>query len=120
MTTKNIQNEIVKRDYFKFLEHADGKSGASIRQIDKSIRRFEEFTKFADFKAFNQKQAMAYKATLQNRELAKASILSEVNKLKRFLKWLSGRPGYKDPQKGIRCVALVSPHPDRSRGFRSY
>lgn len=95
MTEKNTQNEIVKREYFKFLKHADGKSEPTIRMVEKSILRFEAFTRFADFKTFNQQQAIAYKEMLGAKNLAIATILSEVNKLKRFLKWLSHRPGYK-------------------------
>ena len=95
MSQKNIENENAKRNYFKFLKHADGKSEMTIRMIDKSIRRFEIFTKFANFKTFNQKLAIAYKADLASSNLAKASVLSEVNKLKRFLKWLSRQAGYK-------------------------
>lgn len=95
MTDKNIENEHAKRSYFKFLKHADGKSETTVRMIEKSIRRFEVFTGFAGFKTFNQKQAIAYKADLAGGNLSKASILSEVNKLKRFLKWLSRQAGYK-------------------------
>ena len=95
MTKKNAKNERVKKDYFLFLEHADRKSEATIRTHEKSILRFEKFTKFACFKTFNQKQAISYKSHLAQLELAKATILSEVNRLKRFLKWLSRQPGFK-------------------------
>ena len=95
MTQKNTKNEFAKKDYFQFLKHADGKSDASIRMVEKSILRFEMFTKYASFKTFNQKQAIAYKTSLAERELAKATILSDISKLKRFLKWLSRQAGYK-------------------------
>lgn len=95
MTKKNTQNEFVMKDYFCFLKHADGKSEASIRLVERSIRRFEQFTKSSNFKLFNQKQAINYKSSLLEQGLAKATILSEVNKLKRFLNWLSRQAGYK-------------------------
>lgn len=95
MTKKNHQNEIVKREYRKFLKHADRKADSTIRMCDKSILRFEAFTKYADFKTFDQKQAIAYKAHLNSLDLALATVLSEVTKLKRFLKWLSRQAGYK-------------------------
>ncbi len=95
MTQKNAQNERIKKDYYLFLEHADRKSETTIRTHEKSILRFEGFTRFACFKTFNQKQAIAYKSHLAQQDLAKATILSEVNRLKRFLKWLSRQPGYK-------------------------
>ena len=85
----------MKRQYFRFLEHADGKSEATIRKVEKSILRFEAFTKFADFKLFDQKTAIAYKRLLADKDLATVTILTNVTHLKRFLKWLSRQNGYK-------------------------
>lgn len=95
MTKKNPPNEIVKREYMKFLKHADRKADSTIRMCEKSIQRFETFTKHANFKTFDQKQAISYKAYLNSLDLAMATILSDVTKLKRFLKWLSRQAGYK-------------------------
>ena len=95
MTQKYAPNEVMKRQYFNFLEHADGKSDATIRKVEKSILRFEDFTKFADFKTFNQRTAIAYKQHLTDKDLAKVTILTNMTQLKRFLKWLSRQNGYK-------------------------
>lgn len=95
MTQKYAPNEVVKRQYFNFLEHADGKSDATIRKVEKSILRFEGFTKFSDFKTFDQKTAIAYKRHLADENLAKVTILTHMTQLKRFLKWLSRQNGYK-------------------------
>lgn len=95
MTKKNPENETVKREYFKFLKHADRKSDATIRIYEKAILRFEEFTKYASFKTFDQRQAITYKLYLADLDLAKATILATVTKLKRFLTWLSRQAGYK-------------------------
>lgn len=95
MTNKNPQNETLKRRYFDFLKHADGKSEATIRMVEKTLLRFEGFTRFANYKIFDQKQAIAYKTHLAERGLAKATILADITKLKRFLKWLSRQDGYK-------------------------
>lgn len=95
MTRKNPKNEIVKHEYLKFLKHADQKADSTIRISEKAIQRFEAFTKYADFKTFDQRQAIAYKSHLAELDLAKATILSHVTKLKRFLKWLSRQAGYK-------------------------
>ena len=89
---KNVQ---VKRRYFDFLRHADGKSEATIRMVEKTILQFEGFTKFADFGHFDQKLAINYKLYLAEQKLAKATILTRLNHLKRFLKWLSRQTGYK-------------------------
>lgn len=95
MTQKYAPNEVVKRQYYSFLKHADGKSEATIRKVEKSILRFEGFTNFANFKAFDQKTAIAYKKHLADEDLAKVTILTHMTQLKRFLKWLSRQNGYK-------------------------
>jgi len=91
----NPKNEQIKRRYFDFLRHADGKSEATIRIVEKAILQYEGFTRFADFKRFDQKQAIAYKSYLSSQRLAKATLLTRLNYLKRFLKWLSRQTGYK-------------------------
>ena len=55
MSTKHPANEQMKHRYFEYLHHADGKSDATIRQVITAINRFERFTKYADFKTFDQK-----------------------------------------------------------------
>lgn len=95
MTKKNAENELIKREYLRFLRHADRKAESTIRISEKAIQRFEEFTKYASFKLFDQRVAIAYKMHLAELDLAKATILSHVTKLKRFLKWLSRQAGYK-------------------------
>ena len=95
MTERNPDNERIKRVYDQFLRHADGKSEPTIRQIEKTILRYEEFTDFADFITFDQQKAMAFKTHLADLNLAKATILSTVTALKRFFGWLAGQAGFK-------------------------
>ena len=95
MYRRNADNERIKLRYFEFLKQADGKSEQTVRQIEKAISRFEEFTGNADFKAFGQKQATGFKAGLGKSDLAPATVLSTVNSLKRFLGWLATQPGYR-------------------------
>ncbi len=95
MKKRNPDNERIKLQYFDFLKQADGKSEQTIRQVEKAILRFEEFTGFENLKTFGQKQAMAFKDHMGGKELAPATILSSLNNLKRFLAWLSLQPGYK-------------------------
>lgn len=92
---KNPTNERIKITYFEYLKQADGKPVQTIRQIEKAIARFEVFTKCADFKTFDQKQAMGFKLCLAEQEFAPATILTTINNLKRFLSWLAMQPGYK-------------------------
>lgn len=95
MKAKNPSNERIKRRYFEYLRHADGKSEQTIRQVSKAIARFEEFTGRSDLKTFDQKQAMGFKASLEKAALAPATVLSALNDLKRFLGWLALQPGHR-------------------------
>mgnify|MGYP000603534251 CR=1 FL=1 len=94
MASRHPDNERIKLRYFDFLKHADGKSEQTIRQGERPMLRFEEFTGFADLKTFDQKQATGFKAFLSKQEIAPATILSTVNCLKRFLGWLTTQSGY--------------------------
>ena len=53
MTKFNPKNERIKRTYVRFLKEADGKAEATIREIEKSLLRYETCTGFADFGSFN-------------------------------------------------------------------
>lgn len=91
----NADNERIKLQYFHFLTHADGKAEATIRQIEKAIRRFEEFTHAACFKTFDQRQAVAFKQNLAKQDIALATVHSTINSVKRFFSWLATQPGFK-------------------------
>ncbi len=95
MKKKNSINERIKREYLYHLKHALGRSEQTIRQISKSISRFEEHTGFRSFKEFDQKQAVSFKDAISQSSLAPATILSCLNHLQQFLRWLSLQPGFK-------------------------
>lgn len=95
MQIHNPENERIKHRYFEYLKQADGKSEQTIRQVEKALLRFEESTRFSNFKSFDQKQATTFKAALAKQDLALATILATLNNLKRFLSWLALQPGYK-------------------------
>ncbi len=95
MSKRHLKNERIKRLYVNHLRQADGKSEATIRQIEAAIQRYELFTDFADFATFDQRHAVAFKTDLTRLNLAKATILSTVNVLKRFFGWLGMQAGYK-------------------------
>jgi len=95
MSKRNPKNERIKRQYGEFMKHADGKAEATIRQVEKAIQRYEDFTSSADFTTFDQHHAKAFKAHLVDRGLSKATMLSSVTALKRFFGRLAHQPGYK-------------------------
>lgn len=102
MNQINPKNERIKCAYFQHQLEANRKSVATIDQIRKAIDRFEKYNKLKDFATFNKEQAIAFKHFLKqqkserkNELLSKATVLSTLNVLKEFLKWIAYLPGYK-------------------------
>ena len=102
MTTHNANNERIKRRYFTYLKEAMRYSEASVDGAAKALSRFEEATRYRDFKAFHFEQAVAFKRRLADqvnpktgRKLSKATLNGTLAYLKRFFHWLAGQPGYK-------------------------
>ena len=95
MSTKHPKNEEMKRAFFHFLRHADGKSEATIRQINMAICQYETLTKRACFKTFDQRLAVSFKEAMGKSSLSIATIHSRIKSVKRFFSWLAMQPGYK-------------------------
>ncbi len=102
MTKYNAENERMKRQYFAYLKEALGQSEPTIDVVAKAIARFEEYTKWRDFKKFHIEQAKGFKHSLADQPghrsgepLSKATLHSTLAALKRFFHWLAGQPGYK-------------------------
>lgn len=102
MTRHNAKNVRIKREYIIFLREARQQSEASADAVAAALARFEEYTRYRDFKAFHRKQAIAFKhhlalqgnlATGEN--LSKATQYATLAHLKRFFQWLAMQPGYK-------------------------
>src|SRR5262245_14257782 len=101
MTQFNPKNERIKREYFRYLKEADQKAEATVDGVRKALSRFETYTGLKDLATFNKEQAIAFKKWLararspSGEPLAKSTLLSTVNALKHFFKWLSWQPGYR-------------------------
>lgn len=102
MTKYNPDNERIKRKYFIFLKEAKRLDDSSIDGVAKSISRFEEYTKYRDFKVFRFEQAVGFKVHLKKQKnlksgkpLSKATLNSTVRYLKSFFQWLAMQSGYK-------------------------
>ena len=102
MKKYNAANERVKRQYLTFLKEAKQNSEATIDATAKALIRFEEHTKYRDFKAFHFQKAIAFKRCLADqkgqqsgRNLSKATLHATLTQLKRFFQWLAYQPGYK-------------------------
>ena len=102
MTKYNSKNERIKRDYFRYQKEAQQKADATLDGIRKALMRFEEYTGYKDFVTFNKEQAIAFKkhmaaqkAQRTGEPFSKATLLSTINALKEFFRWLAWQPGYK-------------------------
>lgn len=102
MIRHNAKNVRIKREYITFLREARQQSEASADAVAAALARFEEYTRFRDFRAFHRQQAIAFKhhlASQGNRltgeKLSKATQYATLAHLKRFFQWLAMQPGYK-------------------------
>ena len=102
MKNYNAKNERIKRDYFRFQKNAAGKADATMNGIRKALTRFEKYTGYKDFATFNKDQAVAFKKDLAGQKaqrtgqpISKATMLSTLNALQEFFRWLAWQPSYK-------------------------
>ena len=98
----NPNNERIKRKYLIFLKEAKRQNEVSLDGVAKALSRFEEYTKYRDFKAFHFEQAVAFKKHLAKQKnkntgknLSKATLNTTLRHLKTFFQWLYLQPGYK-------------------------
>jgi integrase/recombinase XerD len=102
MIKHNANNERIKYEYFGILRELKGHAEESVNAVAAALARFEQYTKYRDFKNFHVEQAIAFKKHLadQNnavtgKKLSKATIYASLAQLKRFFEWLSTEPGYR-------------------------
>ena len=102
MPKLNPENERIKRDFFRYLKGARGKSDATLDGVRKALSRFEDYTGGRDFKTFRREQAIGFKERLAetNRQrtgetLSLATQSVTLAALKEFFTWLAWRPGFK-------------------------
>jgi len=102
MKKYSSDNERIKRKYFAFLKEAKRHSEPMVDAAAKALSRFEDYTRYRDFKAFHFEQAIAFKNHLAKQKgqqsgekLSKATLHATLTQLKRFFQWLALQPGYK-------------------------
>jgi integrase/recombinase XerD len=102
MSKYNPKNERIKKAYFRHLQEACGRAESTLNGVRKAIHRFESYAGMKDLAAFNKEQAIGFKKHLSKgtvgrsgERLGKATVLSCLNALKDFLRWLICQPGYK-------------------------
>ncbi len=102
MTKHNPENERIKRKYFAYLKEAQRFSDPTVDAAAKALSRFEEHTRYRDFKRFHFEQATAFKRSLAEQiaqrsgeKLSKATLYATLKQLRAFFFWLADQPGYK-------------------------
>jgi integrase len=102
MIKHNAANERIKRTYFAYLREARRYSEASVGGAAKALSRFEEYTRFKEFRVFHREQAIGFKRRLADQvnartgeRLSKATLYSTLQSLRSFFLWLAGQPGFK-------------------------
>jgi site-specific recombinase XerD len=102
MRTHSPENERIKRAYFTYLKEARRLSEPSIDAVAAALSRFEQYTRYRDFKSFHQQQAIAFKRRLAEQisartgeQLSKRTVFGALNGLRTFFQWLAGQPGYR-------------------------
>ncbi len=102
MKKHNTNNVRITRQYCIFLKEAKRQNESSIDGVAKAINRFEQYTKFKDFKQFHFEQAVGFKKYITNQKneatnkpLSKATLHTTLRHLKNFFQWLAMQTGYK-------------------------
>jgi integrase/recombinase XerD len=102
MNKHNPNNVRINRKYCIFLKEAKRQDESSIDGVAKAINRFEQYTKFKDFKQFHFQQAVGFKKHLTNQKseatnkpLSKATLNTTLRHLQTFFQWLTREAGYK-------------------------
>ena len=103
MTKTTYQNEQIKRNFYEYLRGHDGFTETSVRTYAKSIFQWEIFSANDDFINFNKSKAITFREWLNTRETKNESGKLElstqygyIRRVKKFFKWLSEQPGYKN------------------------
>lgn len=104
MQTKNIyQNELRKREFFEYLKGGEGFAESSINIFAEAIGQWQTFSNNEDFGNFDKTKAVAFVGWLKARgsktESGQISLATQYNylrRIKRFLKWLSEQPNYRN------------------------
>src|SRR5215470_3329648 len=98
----NPENERIKRAYFFYLKEARRLGENSVDCAAAALAKFEDYTKFRDFKRFHIQQAIGFKRMLSDQisprtgePLSRGTVFSALNALRGFFLWVATQPGYR-------------------------
>jgi integrase len=103
MTNTNYKNEKIKRNFFEEMMGGEGFSKKSLNSLAGVIAIWEIFSSQDDFSNFNKSRAVTFVEWLKNKESKTRSrrlgLVTQNNYLRylrKFFKWLSDEPDYKN------------------------
>ncbi|HEY2344899.1 MAG TPA: tyrosine-type recombinase/integrase [Xanthomonadaceae bacterium] len=107
MNKHHPQNERMKRRFLSDLKNARGRSVDLVDAVAAAIARFEEHTRYQDFKKWHPNLAISFKEHMLRQKnpltgspLSKSTLVVTLGHLRHFFQWLSDRSGY---MSRIRC-----------------
>ena len=119
MTKHNPENERIKRKYFAYLKEAKRHSEPTVDAVAKALSRFEEYTRYRDFKAFHFEQAIAFKRHLAEQtgqrsgeKLSKATLARHADAIEAVL-LLAGRAARVQGAPSVFRCRLLQPVGER-------
>ena len=92
--TVNYNNEMLKRNYEKYLKEAKGFSKATIDFNLNTLSKYDTYSKNEDYVKFNTHRATGFKDYLKKKS-APTSYRNNLKRLQKFFIWLSEQKGYK-------------------------
>jgi integrase len=100
MTRKNLANEKIKREFVNYLKEVERASETTIDSYLRAVNRYEEISKFDDFKKFSKDRAILFKKQIrglkwQSEPILTLTIRTYFIHIYKFSKWLMYQPGYK-------------------------
>lgn len=103
MTNSTHENELAKRRFFDYLKGGKGFDVKSVAKFAEAITQWQTFSEYADFSSFTKEKATAFREWLKTRDaktdaghLAMATQYNYLRRVKRFFKWLSEQPDYRN------------------------
>ncbi len=102
MSKIRYQNEKMKRKYLDWAKGAMGLSEKTMKVKESALWKYDEFTKYQDYKKFNAELAKGFKKWLDtkknqntNMTLSKSTQYHVLRHVNQFFSWLSIQSGYK-------------------------
>lgn len=103
MTNSLHKNEVAKRRFFEHLKGGEGFDENSITKFAEAVAQWQIFSENDDFANFTKEKATEFRGWLNTRNaktktgsLAMATQYNYLRRVKRFFKWLSDQPEYKN------------------------